>query len=100
MPGHSRLQLLAASCSTRLNDRFPPPPPLCASQVPEAFGCGPAVVVSPIRGFQHNGTTYTVPLNKEDPDAGAGKLTQRFWDEITGIQYGRIPSDWSVVVDE
>lgn len=69
-------------------------------QVHEAFGCGTAVVVSPIRGFQHNGTTYTVPLNKDDPDAGAGKLTQRFWDEITGIQYGRIPSDWSVVVDE
>jgi O6-methylguanine-DNA--protein-cysteine methyltransferase len=41
-----------------------------------------------------------VPLNKNDANAKAGAFTQRVWNEITDIQYGRKTfRDWSVVVD-
>lgn len=41
-----------------------------------------------------------VPLNKADANAKAGAFTQRVWNEITDIQYGRKAfRDWSVVID-
>lgn len=55
-------------------------------------------MVAPVNGFSYKGKEYVVPLNKEEPSATAGKLTQRFWDTITGIQYGKIPHEWSVRV--
>jgi branched-chain amino acid aminotransferase len=56
------------------------------------------VVVAPVDGFSYNGKEYVVPLNKNDPAAAAGPLAQRFWDTITGIQYGKIAHEWSVRV--
>lgn len=66
----------------------------------EAFGAGTAAIVSPVKGFHFAGKDYTIPLNKDDASAKAGALTQRISDTIMGIQYGRIPNDWSVVVPE
>jgi branched-chain amino acid aminotransferase len=68
-------------------------------RVHESFGAGTAVVVSPIRGIHFDGEDLVVPLDKDDSSAMAGKLTQRMWDTITGIQYGHIESEWSVVVE-
>lgn len=64
----------------------------------EAFGAGTAAVVSPVEGFQYNDEFYRIPLG---PKAGAkaGPLTQKVWDTLTGIQYGKIPHEWSVLVD-
>ena len=74
---------------------------LDTGRVVEAFGCGTAAVVSPIKAISYQGREYVVPLDTEDPSAVAGPLTQRMWDEITGIQVGRIegPDGWSVVVE-
>ena len=67
----------------------------------ECFGSGTAAVVSPIELIHYDGVDYQVPLDKTDPSATAGKLTQRVWDTITGIQYGKIdgPEGWSIVLD-
>mmetsp|Transcript_1013 Transcript_1013/g.1339 ORF Transcript_1013/g.1339 Transcript_1013/m.1339 type:complete len:399 (+) Transcript_1013:2-1198(+) len=66
----------------------------------EAFGAGTAAIVSPVNGFSYLGKEYAIPLDASDPSATAGKLTMRLADTIMGIQYGKIESDWSVVVPE
>lgn len=55
----------------------------------EAFGAGTAAVVTPIACIEYQGEDIAVPAT--------GSLTKRIWDEITGIQYGRIegPEGWS-----
>jgi branched-chain amino acid aminotransferase len=60
----------------------------------EAFGAGTAAVVVPIASIQYQGTEYSIPTGVEH------SLTQRIWDNITGIQYGSIkgPEGWSVLV--
>ena len=59
----------------------------------EAFGAGTAAVVTPIQSIQHHGADIELP-------AAPGPITQRVWDEITGIQYGTKegPPGWSVVI--
>jgi len=61
----------------------------------EAFGCGTAVVVSPIELINYNGKDLQIPLEL----GNVGKTAQRLWDEITGIQLGRIEHEWSVKVE-
>ena len=51
----------------------------------EVFGTGTAAVISPVGWVQHAGETITVNEGK------IGPLSQRFYDEITGIQYGERP---------
>lgn len=54
----------------------------------EAFGAGTAAVVTPIACIEYKGEDIEVPAT--------GQLTKRIWDEVTGIQYGRIegPEGW------
>jgi len=66
----------------------------------EAFGAGTAAIVSPVKGFHFDGKEFDIPLDKNDPSAKAGALTKRISDTIMGIQYGKIPHEWSVVVPE
>eukprot|EP01116_Phalansterium_solitarium_P017999 TRINITY_DN459_c0_g1_i1.p1 TRINITY_DN459_c0_g1~~TRINITY_DN459_c0_g1_i1.p1 ORF type:complete len:431 (+),score=103.42 TRINITY_DN459_c0_g1_i1:68-1294(+) len=68
-------------------------------RVIEAFGAGTAAVVSPIELIHFKGKDLAIPLDRDDPSAPIGKLAKRLHDTITGIQYGEIPSEWSVVVD-
>jgi branched-chain amino acid aminotransferase len=65
----------------------------------EAFGAGTAAVVTPVDLFSFKGTDYSIPLDPEMPNEPAGPVTRMMWDRITGIQYGKIESDWSVIVD-
>ena len=60
----------------------------------EAFGCGTAAVISPIGQFNWMGNTITVS------DGKTGALSQRLYDNLTGIQYGRVddPFGWTVTV--
>lgn len=60
----------------------------------EAFGAGTAAVVSPIEAIQYKGRDVHVPA--------VGEVTKRVWDQITGIQYGKIegPEGWSVKIGE
>lgn len=66
----------------------------------EAFGAGTAAIVAPVNGFTYQGQEYDIPLDSSKPKALAGKLTMRLADTIMGIQYGKIPHQWSVVVPE
>jgi len=65
----------------------------------EAFGAGTAAVVSPIKVIQYKGKDLAIPLDKNSPDASIGPLAKRIADNIMAIQYGKIKSDWSIVVD-
>ena len=67
-------------------------------RVIECFGAGTAAVVSPIAKIGYNGKDYTVPLDPTKPEHPAGALTQRVWDSIVGIQYGKIEHEWSVKI--
>ena len=57
----------------------------------EAFGAGTAAVVTPISSIRHKDKDIEI-------SAETGELTRRIWDEITGIQYGKIagPPGWSI----
>lgn len=61
----------------------------------EAFGCGTAAVVSPIGELAFGGRKYPVT------GGNIGELTQRLYDNLTGIQWGKIPDpfDWTIVLD-
>ena len=56
----------------------------------EAFGAGTAAVVTPVSCIQYKGEDIDIPA--------VGELTQRVWDEITGIQYRtkEAPPGWIV----
>jgi len=64
----------------------------------EMFGAGTAAIVSPIKSISYMGKDLKIPLDPTDSTKQAGKLTTRMADTIMGIQYGEIPSEWSVVI--
>ena len=68
----------------------------------EAFGAGTAAVVVPVSCIEYQGQDIDLPsINTNPTDGGEVTVTQRVWDEITGIQYGKIegPDEtWSVVL--
>eukprot|EP00331_Platyophrya_macrostoma_P030370 CAMPEP_0176444028 /NCGR_PEP_ID=MMETSP0127-20121128/22806_1 /TAXON_ID=938130 /ORGANISM="Platyophrya macrostoma, Strain WH" /LENGTH=400 /DNA_ID=CAMNT_0017829433 /DNA_START=35 /DNA_END=1237 /DNA_ORIENTATION=- len=66
-------------------------------RVIEAFGCGTAAVVSPIKGLYFRGKEYTIPINEK---VNAGDLTFELNKELQDIQYGRKPHPWSISVDD
>lgn len=59
----------------------------------EIFGAGTAAVVTPVGEIHYEGRVISIPNEEE------GSLAQRFYNTITGIQYGKIPSEWAVRVD-
>jgi branched-chain amino acid aminotransferase len=61
----------------------------------EIFGAGTAAVVSPIKTIGYLGKDYEFPV---DPIEGIGPLAKRIHSTITGIQYGEILHEWSVVI--
>jgi len=60
----------------------------------EAWGCGTAAVISPIGELRMNGVTRQVA------DGGIGKLSQKLYDTLTAIQWGKAPDthQWTVTV--
>ena len=60
----------------------------------EAWGTGTAAVVSPIGELARGDEKVTVSGNK------IGPVTQRLYDELTGIQWGKLPDPhgWTVMV--
>jgi len=59
----------------------------------EAFGSGTAAVISPIGEFNVDDTL--IPVN----NGQIGPLAQRLYDELTGIQWGRIPDPFGWVME-
>ncbi|MBE6930355.1 MAG: branched-chain amino acid aminotransferase [Ruminococcaceae bacterium] len=61
----------------------------------EAFGTGTAAVISPIGELYYEGKTYTINNFKTGP------LTQKIYDALTGIQWGKTedPFGWVVPLE-
>jgi len=105
LPGVTRdsiLQLAKGWGEFKVSERKVTMPQLAKAldegRVIECFGAGTAAVVSPIAKIGYNGKDYTVPLDPTKPEHPAGALTQRVWDSIVGIQYGKIEHEWSVKI--
>ena len=66
-----------------------------AGRITEAFGTGTAAVVSPVDHISFKGRE--IPIGK----GGIGPITQKLYDTLTGIQYGRLedPMNWIVRVN-
>ena len=61
---------------------------LKTGKLEEAWGCGTAAVVSPIGRFYYDGNEYDVNNGK------IGEVTQKLYDTLTGIQWGKINDDF------
>ena len=61
----------------------------------EAWGCGTAAVISPIGELRMDGVSMQVA------DGGIGKLSQKLYDTLTDIQWGKAPDthQWTCKVD-
>jgi branched-chain amino acid aminotransferase len=61
----------------------------------EIFGCGTAAVIAPVGAIGYRG--QHLPIG----EGRMGPLARRLYDEITGIQYGKIEDrhGWTVLVD-
>lgn len=62
----------------------------------ELFGAGTAAVISPVDRIGYLGEDINIPVDKD----GMGPLSRPIWEQLVGIQWGTIESDWSVVVCE
>ncbi|XP_056604709.1 branched-chain-amino-acid aminotransferase, cytosolic isoform X2 [Triplophysa dalaica] len=63
------------------------------SRVKEMFGSGTACIVSPVGRILYQGENLPIPCKENLPP-----LACRLMKELTDIQYGRTPSDWSFIV--
>lgn len=61
----------------------------------EIFGAGTAAIVSPVDRLGFKGQGIDVPVG---PD-GLGPIAKAMLNTIMGIQYGKIPHPWSVLVN-
>ncbi len=89
LPGVTRESILELARSWDEFDvveRFPTMPEIRQAaedgRLLESFGAGTAAVVSPISCIQYKGVDIDIPAT--------GDLTKRVWNEITGIQYGKM----------
>ena len=58
---------------------------VASGDITEVFACGTAAVVTPIAELKGDGFSIG------DPNAPAGELTMSLRQELTDIQYGRVP---------
>ena len=56
-----------------------------SGQITEMFACGTAAVINPIGALRAHGGSWTIG------DGGSGETTLALREELTGIQYGRVP---------
>ncbi len=59
----------------------------------EAWGCGTAAVVSPIGQLYYGGKTYVINNNE------IGDVTQKLYDLLTGMQWGKIEDKYQWIVE-
>ncbi|MHA2424823.1 MAG: branched-chain amino acid aminotransferase [Candidatus Thorarchaeota archaeon] len=69
---------------------------LSNGSIKEIFGCGTAAIIAPVGKLHYKGTSHTVS------NGAIGSLTQRLFDELTGIQCGEVedPFNWVYVVND
>lgn len=56
-----------------------------SGELTETFACGTAAVITPVGKVKHSEGEFTIG------DGGAGELTMKLREELTGIQYGNRP---------
>lgn len=82
------VMMLADTLGFRVEERQIPIDELIADiragKIKEAFGSGTAAVITPVGLLGFKDETFTIG------DGGVGSLTQKLYDTITGIQYGKI----------
>jgi branched-chain amino acid aminotransferase len=61
---------------------------LKAGKITEVFGCGTAAVVAPVGKFGYRDETYLIN------DGKAGPVSRHLFDQLTGIQNGRLPDPY------
>ena len=57
------------------------------------FGAGTAAVVTPVGEIHYEDRVIAIPHEAEV------SLAERFYNTITGIQYGKIPNQWAMQID-
>lgn len=64
-------------------------------KVTEVFGCGTAAVIAPVGKFGLKDKEYVVN------DYQVGLVAKHLYDELTGIQYGRLPDrfNWTLTIE-
>jgi branched-chain amino acid aminotransferase len=67
---------------------------ITAGKITEIFGSGTAAVISPVGALYRENQEYAVGGDKTK----AGALTQKLYDNLTGIQYGKIPDPFGWLV--
>ena len=60
----------------------------------EVFGTGTAAVISPVGKLRYKDNVMTIV------DGGIGEVSQKLYDTVTGIQWGKLPDElsWTVVL--
>ncbi|MDR2431371.1 MAG: branched-chain amino acid aminotransferase [Candidatus Margulisbacteria bacterium] len=66
---------------------------IASGRITEVFGSGTAAVISPVGALYEQDKEYPVGEKNQ-----AGKITQKLYDELTGIQYGRRPDPFGWLV--
>eukprot|EP00118_Oscarella_pearsei_P025746 m.308699 g.308699 ORF g.308699 m.308699 type:complete len:386 (+) comp44534_c0_seq1:51-1208(+) len=61
----------------------------------EMFGAGTACVVCPINRIQYHGKDYKIPIMEK-----SASIASRAFLELTAIQWGNTPHEWSVPITE
>ena len=61
----------------------------------EFFGTGTAAVISPVDRIGYLGNDLHIPTG---PD-GMGPVSRPIWKQLVGVQTGKIPHKWSVLVE-
>ena len=66
-----------------------------SGRITEVFGCGTAAVIAPVGKFGYQDKEYVINDNE------VGPITQRLYQELTDIQYGRIEDrfDWTLTIE-
>jgi branched-chain amino acid aminotransferase len=66
-----------------------------SGKITEVFGCGTAAVIAPVGKFGFKDEEYLIN------DYQVGPVARHLYEELTGIQYGRIPDrfDWIHTID-
>ena len=66
-----------------------------SGKITEVFGFGTAAVIAPVGKFGYKDEAHAINNNE------VGPVARRLFDELTGIQYGRIPDrfGWTMMIE-
>jgi branched-chain amino acid aminotransferase len=100
LPGVTRDSILTLARGWnefKVSERFVTLPEIVQAQkdgrLLEIFGAGTAAVIAPVKKIVYNEYDIVVPTG-----SAIGPLSQRFWETLIDIQYGRVTHPWSITL--